>query len=49
MARLKNIGGKYSTAYKQTGKIYNRRPKNNINKIIYKKNSFNSNNPIIKK
>ena len=45
MVRLKNIGGRYLTAYKQTGKIYNRRPKDNINKTVYKRSSFNPNNP----
>ena len=49
MVRLKNINGKYLTAYKQINKIYNKRFKNNINKTVYKKNSFNPNNPTIKK
>ena len=45
MAKLKNIGGRYLTAHKQTGKIYNRRPKNNINKTTYKESSLNPSNP----
>ena len=36
-------------AYKQTGKIYNKYLKNNINKTVYKKNSFNPNNLATKK
>ena len=45
MARLKNIGGKYLTAYKQISKIYNKYPKDNTNKTAYKKSSFNPGNP----
>jgi len=39
------MGGKYSTAHKQTGKIYNRYPKDNTNRTTYKGSSLNPSNP----
>ena len=43
------MGERYSIAYKQISKIYNKRFKNNTNKIIYKRNNFNFNNFAIRK
>ena len=42
------MGERYSIAYKQIDKIYNKHSKDNINKITYKRNSFNSNNLAVK-
>ena len=42
------MGGRYLTTYKQISKIYNKRFKDNTNKIIYKRSSFNSSNLAIK-